>query len=110
MPDKDISEQMVDWCIAEVKYKAKKYAETGCVEALDGILKSDGIISEDLKNDTRKAAAPLKNVPERDKDWHPGSNGQVLDLVHPSLYTGLWAVAGITSWWSGTGRRTLLSQ
>jgi hypothetical protein len=28
----------------------------------------------------------LENVPEKEKDWHPGSNGQVLDLVHPSLY------------------------
>ena len=86
VPDKDISEQMVDWCIAEVRYKAEKYTETGCVEALDGIFKSDGIISEDLKNDLRRAAAPLEIVPERDKDWHSGSNGQVLNLVHPSLY------------------------
>ena len=23
---------------------------------------------------------------QRDKDWHPGSNWQVLDLVHPSIY------------------------
>ena len=30
--------------------------------------------------------APLENVPESERDWHPGSNGQVLDLVHPSLY------------------------
>ncbi len=86
MPDKDISEQMVDWCIAEVRYKAEKYTETGCVEALDGIFKSDGIISEDLKNDMKTAAAPLEIVPERYKDWHPGSNGQVLNLVHPCLY------------------------
>lgn len=25
-------------------------------------------------------------MPEEQKDWHPGSNKQVLDLVHPSLY------------------------
>lgn len=30
--------------------------------------------------------AKLENVPEAEKDWHPRSNGQVLDLVHPSLY------------------------
>ncbi|KAG9016328.1 hypothetical protein FRB90_003259, partial [Tulasnella sp. 427] len=28
----------------------------------------------------------LENVPDEEKDWHPGSNEQVLDLVHPSLY------------------------
>ena len=30
--------------------------------------------------------APLENVPEDQKDWHPRSNGKVLDLVHPSIY------------------------
>jgi len=28
----------------------------------------------------------LENVPDSEKDWHPGSDGLVLDLVHPSLY------------------------
>lgn len=32
------------------------------------------------------AVAPLEEVPDSDKDWHPGSGGLVLDLVHPSLY------------------------
>ena len=32
------------------------------------------------------AVAPLENVPDTEKDWHPGSDGLVLDLVHPSLY------------------------
>jgi hypothetical protein len=32
------------------------------------------------------AVAPLENVPDSEKDWHPGSDGLVLDLVHPSLY------------------------
>ena len=32
------------------------------------------------------AAIPLEVVPDSEKDWHPGSNGLVLNLVHPSLY------------------------
>jgi hypothetical protein len=28
----------------------------------------------------------LEHVPEPDHDWHPGSDGKVLDLVHPSLF------------------------
>lgn len=32
------------------------------------------------------AAALLENVTQSQKDWHPGSNYQILDLVHPSLY------------------------
>lgn len=31
------------------------------------------------------AVKPLEDVPDGMKDWHPGSNGQVLDLVHPSI-------------------------
>ena len=32
------------------------------------------------------AVSALEAVPDTEKDWHPGSNNQVLDLVHPSLY------------------------
>ena len=32
------------------------------------------------------AVSPLEDVPDAEKDWHPGSDNQVLDLVHPSLY------------------------
>ena len=32
------------------------------------------------------AVTPLEAVPESEKDWHPGSGGLVLNLVHPSLY------------------------
>ena len=28
----------------------------------------------------------MEDVPEAEKDWHPGTSKQVLDLVHPSLY------------------------
>ncbi|KAJ6553919.1 hypothetical protein DFH09DRAFT_1166249 [Mycena vulgaris] len=34
----------------------------------------------------RAAVTELEDVPDDLKDWHPGSNGQVLDLVHPSPY------------------------
>jgi len=30
--------------------------------------------------------APLEAVPDSERDWHPGSNGFVLNLVHPALY------------------------
>jgi hypothetical protein len=34
----------------------------------------------------KSAAKELEDVPDEQKDWHPGSNNQVLDLVHPSLW------------------------
>lgn len=86
VPGRDVSEAMIDWCIAEVRYKVKEYKEYGIVEGLDGVFKSDIIIPEELRVALKDAAAPLEDVPEKQKDWHPGSNGQVLDLVHPSMY------------------------
>ena len=52
-------------------------------EALDnGVIKSDFAVPEELRLALCQAVQPL----EADKDWHPGSEDQVLDLVHPSLY------------------------
>lgn len=50
------------------------------------MVKSDSIIATELKEELRKAVAPLEDVPASAQDWHPGSNEQVLDLVHPSLF------------------------
>ena len=81
-----ISQKMVDWCIDEVKYKADVFKEFDCIETLDGVWKSDTIVPEGLRLALLKAVAPLENVPDKEKDWHPGSNNQVLDVVHPSIY------------------------
>lgn len=81
-----VSEKMVDWCIEEVKYKADVLERFDCIETLEGVWKSDTIISDQLRINLLKAVAPLENVPEKERDWHPGSNNQVLDLVHPSIY------------------------
>ncbi|KAL8800638.1 MAG: hypothetical protein Q9182_005051 [Xanthomendoza sp. 2 TL-2023] len=77
---------MVDWAIAEVKYKAQIFNQVDCIEALDGVWKSDTIINEELRIALEVAVQSLEDVPEADKDWHPGPDGQVLDLVHPSIY------------------------
>ena len=73
-------------CIAELRYKAELLRGSHLVEALDGIYKSDTIVPESLQQALLKAVTPLENVPEKHKDWHPGSDEQVLDLVHPSLF------------------------
>jgi hypothetical protein len=52
----------------------------------DRIWKSDALIPESLRLELLDAVALLEYVPDDQKDWHPGTRGQVLDLVHPSLY------------------------
>ncbi|PWA02272.1 hypothetical protein BB558_001611 [Smittium angustum] len=43
-------------------------------------------VSEELLNELKVNVAKLEDVPKHEKDWHPRSNKQVLDLVHPSIY------------------------
>ncbi|POR39597.1 Uncharacterized protein TPAR_00204 [Tolypocladium paradoxum] len=76
-------------CIQELRNKATLYEETGLIPVLDYsacVVKSDKLISNDLTERLKAALAPLENVPEDRKDWHPGSDEKVLDLVHPSLW------------------------
>jgi hypothetical protein len=75
--------------LEELRHKADIYEQTGLVPVMDyciAALKSDKLLTDDLVADLKAAVAPLENVPEDQKDWHPGSNNQVLDLVHPSLW------------------------
>jgi hypothetical protein len=50
------------------------------------VVKSDLAIPEDLKHSLRAAVRPLEDIPEKYKDYHPGSGGKVVDIVHPSLF------------------------
>lgn len=40
----------------------------------------------DTKSTLIAGTLALESVPDEQKDWHPGSGNQVLDLVHPSLH------------------------
>jgi hypothetical protein len=78
---------MVDWCIDELRYKAKIFRETAAVSIYNGdVVKSDIAVSDSLKSALREAVIPLEDLPVREKDWHPASDEKVLDLVHPSLF------------------------
>ncbi|MFI5866480.1 DUF4246 domain-containing protein [Streptomyces sp. NPDC051546] len=68
-------------------YAALRDARTGIeVSAVDGVWQSDTLVDEELRSRLRDAVRVLEEVPEAERDWHPGSGGQVLDLVHPSLF------------------------
>lgn len=56
------------------------------MEATAAAYISDVIVSLETKIALRSAVAPLEDVSDDQKDWHPGSDGKVLDLVHPSLF------------------------
>lgn len=77
----------MDYVIAELRWKAGIFKKTGAVVVYNGdVVKSDNAIPSEVKTALKEGVKALENVPEKKKDYHPGSNNQVLDLVHPSLF------------------------
>ncbi|MGW8488074.1 DUF4246 domain-containing protein [Streptomyces sp. NPDC055886] len=83
-----LTDAQVRYVLAELAhYAALRDAETGIeVSAVDGVWQSDTLVDDGLRSRLREAVRVLEEVPEAERDWHPGSDGQVLDLVHPSLF------------------------
>lgn len=86
-PNQEITEAMEKYLSDELAYLAEtRNLANGIDQALDMTYKSDILIPQSLKEELIACMRPLEDVPENLKDWHPHSNNQVLDLVHPSLY------------------------
>ncbi|GAB1205593.1 hypothetical protein APSETT445_004271 [Aspergillus pseudonomiae] len=84
--DKDITPNMMNWIMDEVKWKAGTYSATGHVVVFDsGVVKSDTAISVELQNALKEGVRILEDSPT-EKDYHPGSDDKIADLVDPSLF------------------------
>ncbi|MFG2997454.1 DUF4246 domain-containing protein [Streptomyces sp. NPDC048340] len=83
-----LTEAQVRYVLAElVHYAALRDGQSGVeVSAVDGVWQSDTLVDDELRSRLREAVQVLEQVPAAELDWHPGSDGQVLDLVHPSLF------------------------
>jgi Protein of unknown function (DUF4246) len=83
----NFTETMASYCIEELRWRAGEFAKTGFTFVFNGdVVKSDTAVSADLKSRLQAAVQSLENIPKEQKDYHPNSNEQVLDLVHPSLF------------------------
>lgn len=91
-----LTEAQVRYVLDELAYYAAlRDARTGVeVSAVDGVWQSDTLVDDKLRTRLREAVRVLEQVPEAEQDWHPGSDGQVLDLVHPSLFCLVRGVSG----------------
>ncbi|CAO3571433.1 unnamed protein product [Mortierella alpina] len=76
----------LDWYAEKCQKQIDSGVEAPIEMAIDCTRRSDGLIPSDLKERLLACVQKLKDVPDHLKDWHPGSNNQVLDIVHPSLY------------------------
>lgn len=109
----DVSPKMIDWIIKELQFKSGVYQSSGEIVAFDiGIVKSDTVIPAELTQALKEAVRPLENVPENQKDYHPGSDNKVVDLVHPSLFPVIYGrshilpdkVIGLDDWFHHVGQ------
>ncbi|NUV51393.1 DUF4246 domain-containing protein [Streptomyces coelicolor] len=91
-----LTEAQVRYVLDELAhYAALRDEGTGAeVSAVDGVWQSDTLVDDGLRARLRDAVRVLEEVPEKEWDWHPGSGGQVLDLVHPSLFCLVRGVSG----------------
>ncbi|KAH9923935.1 uncharacterized protein BXZ73DRAFT_50735 [Epithele typhae] len=87
-PRDPLSEVQIGYIFDELLYEAtRRDPTTGIFESgIRKVYESHSLVDASLKEQLMRAASLFENVPEDEKDWHPGSDGQVLDLVHPSLY------------------------
>ncbi|MEE4489075.1 DUF4246 domain-containing protein [Streptomyces sp. BE230] len=103
-----LTEAQVRFVLAELAhYATLRDGQTGIeVSAVDGVWQSDTLVDEKLRSRLREAVRVLEQVPEAEQDWHPGSDGQVLDLVHPSLFCLVREVSGAPerAWQNPTDR------
>ncbi|VUC30769.1 unnamed protein product [Clonostachys rosea] len=84
-----LDKECLDYCIQELRAKAKHFEKTGLVPTLDAsaaICKSDTLIDEALRDELRAAFEKLQAEQKSNPDWHPRTDDKVQDLVHPSLY------------------------
>jgi hypothetical protein len=56
------------------------------VADVDGVWRATQLIPLDVHSKFTRLVASLADLPEQEKDWHPGSGDKVLDIVHPGLY------------------------
>jgi hypothetical protein len=85
----EMTETMFAYCISELQHRALEHPNSpnGAIRVFDGdVYKSDTAVSDETKLALQKAVRVLEDVPDSQKDWHPDSDGKVLDLVHPSLF------------------------
>lgn len=91
-----MTEAQIRYVLAELAhYALLRDARTGIeVSAVDGVWQSDALVDDELRSRLRTAVRVLEEVPAAEQDWHPGYDGQVLVVVHPSLFCNVREVSG----------------
>ncbi|KAJ1766630.1 hypothetical protein LPJ74_005791 [Coemansia sp. RSA 1843] len=83
----ELTGKELDYVFEELEYCATLHTPGNGIHlsSVEKVWISDSLIDKDTEEEVKRYAAKLEDVPARERDWHPNSNNQVLNLVHPSL-------------------------
>ncbi|KAJ3036558.1 hypothetical protein HK097_003806 [Rhizophlyctis rosea] len=84
-----------DYVLAELRHDAEHDPQRFGIHAVRLV---DDLVPAELVAQLKEQVRALEEVPDAKKDWHPGSNNQVLDLVHPSLFCYVEGTTPSLSW------------
>ncbi|PVV03353.1 hypothetical protein BB560_002167 [Smittium megazygosporum] len=85
--------EIIDYAFGELNYYANVFTEKVVPGPIDNVYVADDYIPQETLEDFEAQVSKLENVDEALKDYHPGSNKQVLDIVHPSLYPLIYGLS-----------------
>lgn len=95
--EQSVSDAEFEFILDELKHYASLKEGPIEIGPVDGTWQSDELIDEALLTSFKTSVFELlENVDESDRDYHPGSNNLVVDLVHPSLFCFVRGVSKIT--------------
>ncbi|KAM6511417.1 hypothetical protein FALCPG4_016422 [Fusarium falciforme] len=97
-PHADFTGTMADACLIELAKKAKLFEETGMVPVMDYaayVIKSDTLITQTLQDELKAAVEPLENLQRSQNDWQPDTDGKVLNVVDPSIWSLVYGTSKI---------------
>lgn len=85
--EQGLSEAAINYVLKELQYYMSLDSNDGTPSPVDGVwMRKNCLDAESVEELRNTIYRTFEDVPEEKKDYHPGSNGTVIDLVHPSLY------------------------
>ncbi|KAJ2823677.1 hypothetical protein IWW50_003674 [Coemansia erecta] len=97
--EQGLTELEIDYVFEELAHYAALHVpgSSARLSAVENVWVSDSLIDEATTVELKRYVAVLEDVPEKNKDYHPNTNNQVLNLVHPSLYPLIYARSRLLS-------------
>jgi len=96
-----LDDRQIKYIISELQYNARQsYSQKGIRPSpVENVWEVDNLVSKEIKRRLHDSFRMLES--EEDIEgirWHPGSNFQVLDLVHPSMYPYVHGITKLAPW------------